>query len=190
MVSLIWFIVPTSAINELVFGQRLPKVALLERDSSKTLIEREFVPCPHCHTIHSGLKWSRQNNTALRNWFGLYCDNCGNVIPCRFGLASYVLLGLTFPLWYFFKDQWKAKWLEEQKLKFSEPLNLTPPKVKYWQVGVFFGLFMFVFTTIISPLIWGEPITLGSLLLGILTWTIGGFLFAFLAKLISGDFKR
>src|SRR5688500_7376547 len=72
-----WIVNPGLAINELILGQRIPKVTLIEKNSRRPLAEKSFVPCPHCHTIHSGLKWTVQNKTAFGNWFGLYCDHCG-----------------------------------------------------------------------------------------------------------------
>jgi len=136
---------PGIAINELIFGQRIPKVTLIERNSTKPLAEKTIIPCPHCGTMHSGLKWTPQNNTAFRNWFGLYCDNCEKTIPCLTNLTSYILLGITFPIWYWFKEKWKEKWLAEQKLKFSKPLNLTQPNFKWRHVGLRWGLFMYIF---------------------------------------------
>jgi len=179
-----WIINPGLVINELVLGQRVPKVMLIARDSSKSLAEKTLVPCPHCETLHSGLKWTPQNKTAFKNWFGYYCDNCGKIIPCLTNLTSYIILGLTFPIWFWFKDKWKAKWLEEQKVKFSKPLNLTLPKVKtkWLRAGLGWGLFMYIFMTILFPLMKGETITQKGLLIGIPLWTIGGLVFGYTMK--------
>lgn len=139
-----WIINPGLLVNELIIGQRVASVLLIER-GNKPLAERTFVPCPHCETLHSGLKWTPQNNTAFRNWFGLYCDNCGKIIPCLRNVWSLIILILTFPVWYWFKDKWKQKWQEEQKRKFAKPLNLTMPQVTWWQNGLRFGVTMFIF---------------------------------------------
>ena len=182
-----WIINPGLAFNELVLGQRIPKIMLIERDSPKTLSERTWIPCPHCETLHSGLKWTPQNKTAFKNWFGLYCDNCGKTIPCVTNLTSYIIFGLTFPFWFWFKDKWKAKWLEKQKVKFSKPLILTYSEHKYrWlREGLVFGLFMFVFMQILFPLIDGREITQRGLLIGIPIWIVGGLLFGVAMKLIN-----
>jgi len=177
---------PGIAINELIFGQRIPKVTLIERNSTKPLAEKTIIPCPHCGTMHSGLKWTPQNNTAFRNWFGLYCDNCEKTIPCLTNLTSYILLGITFPIWYWFKEKWKEKWLAEQKLKFSKPLSLTQPNFKWWHVGLRWGLFMYIFIEILLPLIEGEGITQKKILIGIPLWTITGLLFGLTMKIIGG----
>ena len=182
-----WIINPGLAFNELALGQRVPKVFLTDRDKTKTMAERSFIPCPHCGTIHSGLKWTPQNKTAFKNWFGLYCDNCGKIIPCLRNLTSCLILGLTFPVWFWFKDKRKAKWLEEQHVKFSKPLNLTysEPKKQWLRAGLLFGLFMFIIMEILYPLIQGENLTKKGLLTGIITWTLAGFLFAFMTKIIN-----
>jgi hypothetical protein len=176
-VMLHWIINPGCIVGDLL-GLRQPKVMLIERNSSKSLVERTLIPCPHCQTLHSGLKWSKQNETGFKNWFGLYCDNCGEIIPCIANLISYILLGLTFPIWIWFKDKWKAKWLEKQRVKFSKPLDLTMKKFKYqwWREGLIWGIFMYVFMVIVFPLIQGKDITQKGLLIGIPVWMICGLL--------------
>jgi len=182
-----WIINPGLVFNELVLGQRIPKVMLIEKTSNKSLAEKSFVPCPHCDTLHSGLKWTPQNKTAFKNWFGYYCDNCGKIIPCLTNLTSYIILGLTFPIWFWFKDKWKTKWLEKQKVKFSKPLNLTIPelKSKWWRAGLIWGFFMYVTLTILFPFIQGKDITQKALLIGIPLWTVGGLLFGYTMKRIN-----
>ena len=182
-----WIINPGLAFNELVLGQRVPRVTLIERNSSKSLAERTLIPCPHCETLHSGLKWTPQNKTSFKNWFGYYCDNCGKIIPCLTNLTSYVILGITFPVWFWFRDKWKAKWLEEQKMKFSKPLNLTYPQHKnqWLKAGLFFGLFMYLFMVVLFPLIQGETLTQRGLLIGIPIWAIAGLVFGFTMKIIN-----
>ena len=185
-VMLHWIINPGCIVGDLM-GIRQPKTMLIERDASKSLVERTWIPCPHCGTLHSGLKWSKQNKTVSKNWFGLYCNNCGKIIPCVANLISYILLGLTFPIWFWFKDRLKEKWLEEQKAKFSKPLNLTysESRDQWWRAGLFFGFIMYVFNTILNPLVEGENITLTGLLIGIPIWTIVGFLFGYTMKFIN-----
>ena len=182
-IMLHWIINPGSVVTDLM-GLRQPKVMLIERDKSKPQAERTFIPCPHCQTLHSGLKWSKQNNTINKNWFGLYCDNCGKIIPCFANLISYILLGLSFPIWFWFKDKWKAKWLEGQKEKFSKPMNLTIPEIKYqWlRAGLIWGILMYVSMVILFPLIKGDNITQTGLLIGIPIWTLGGLLFGYIMK--------
>jgi hypothetical protein len=191
-IMLHWIINPGLVINELLLGQRVPKIMLIEKDSSKNLQEKTKIPCPNCGTLHSGLKWSTRNN-AFKNWFGLYCDNCGKTIPCLTNLTSLLLLGLTFPIWILFKDKWKNNWLQKQpdRYKNLDLENVPNPFEGYGWVrqGLFWGLFMYVFTTLMFPLIDGEGITLRKTLIGIPIWTIGGLVFGYTMKIINGKNK-
>ena len=130
-----------------------------------------------------------KNKTAFRNWFGLYCDNCGKIIPCLTNLTSYIILGLTFPIWYWFKESLKTKWLEEQKTRFSKPLILTQADVNWWYVGLRFGLTMFVMMTIIFPLVLGEGLTQRKILIGIPIWITAGLIFGIIMKVFIGKRK-
>ncbi len=114
---------PGIAFHELVLGRRLPVVMLVDKDDTKPLTERNYVPCPHCHTIHPGKKWTRKNKTDTKNWFGLYCDQCGKTIPCFWNLTSIGILFITYPFWVFFKDRLKEKWRAEQQRRFSSSLD-------------------------------------------------------------------
>ncbi|HNX88933.1 MAG TPA: hypothetical protein PKH58_07620 [Paludibacteraceae bacterium] len=184
-----WIINPGLVFNEIILGQRLPKVMLIEKKSSKTLQEKTKIPCPHCGTLHSGLKWSTKNN-AFKNWFGLYCDNCGKTIPCLTNLTTFLLLGLTFPVWIWFKDKWKMTWLKKQPERYQnmDLENVQNPFEEYgWiKLGLFWGLFMYIFMVLLFPLIDGEGLSTWKVVLGIPIWTIGGIGFGYTMKLING----
>jgi hypothetical protein len=177
-----WIINPGLAFNELILGQRMPKIILIEKKSNKTLAEKSFVQCPHCGTVHSGLKWTPQNKTAFGNWFGLYCDHCEKIIPCLRNITSFILLGVTFPIWYWFKNTWKEKWLMKQKEKFSKPLKLAPPEFVWWSKGIQMGFLFFVMIMIFKFLILQEPFT----------WKkpIGNLVGALIAGLIWGALMK
>lgn len=183
-----WMINPGLAFNELVLGQRIPKLLLVEKNSKKSLAERSFVPCPHCNTIHASLKWTPQNKTAFRNWFGLYCDNCGKIIPCLTNLTTYLLLALTFPIWIWFRKKWKQQWLLAQKERFSKQLDLTTPSYNWVTEGLSWGYFMFVAMDIVYPLLVGESYSAVKFLIGIVVWTLIGLLFGYVMKQMV--FKR
>lgn len=186
--TLLWLINPVIAINELFLGQRIPKIMLVEKNSSKLLIEKTKVPCPHCKTIHSGLKWSTKNN-AFKNWFGLYCDNCGKTIPCLTNFTSYLLLALTFPIWIWFKDKWKKAWLKNQPERYKnlDLENVPSPFEGYGWVrkGLNWGMFMFIFMTLIAPLIFSESITLTSTIIKFFGWAIAGLIYGYTMKLLA-----
>lgn len=184
-----WIINPGLVFNEIILGQRLPKVMLIEKNTSKTFQEKTKIPCPHCGTLHSGLKWSTKNN-AFKNWFGLYCDNCGKTIPCLTNLTTFLLLSLTFPVWIWFKDKWKMTWLKKQPERYQnmDLKNVQNPFEEYgWiKLGLFWGLFMYIFMVLLFPLIDGEGLSTWKVVLGIPIWTIGGIGFGYTMKLING----
>jgi hypothetical protein len=175
-----WVINPAFAFNELILGQRGPKVLLIEKKQDKTFAERTFVPCPHCGTIHSGLKWTPQNKTAFGNWFGLYCDHCGKIIPCLRNFTSFIIIAITFPIWIWFQKRWKEKWLIKQKEKFSKPLKLTPPNFIVWVEGIKIGLTYYLLTMVLKfvvfeeVLTWKKPIGnfVGSIIIGLVSASI------------------
>jgi hypothetical protein len=181
-----WIVNPGLAFNELILGQRVPKISLVERDTAKALSDRMYIPCSRCGTIHPALKWSSQNKTAFGNWFGLYCDHCGEIIPCLTNLTSYLILALTFPIWYWFRNGLKDRWLQQQRRVFSKPLNLTHGVVNWRHSGLRWGLLMYLTVTILEPLITGKELTWRKLLIGVPVWILGGLLFGFILKSFVG----
>ena len=185
-VILHWIINPGLVINELILGQTIPKVMLIEREGKKPFYQRSLIPCPHCGTMHNGLKWSSQNKTAFKNWFGYYCDNCKEIIPIQRNLISLIILTLTFPIWGWFRKTLKQNWLAKQSDRYKN-INLEIPEkknpTKNWlKSGLFFGLFMYVSMIIIFPLIKGEEITQRNLLIGLPFWLIGGLGWGYMMK--------
>jgi len=185
-VILHWIINPGLVINELILGQTIPKVMLIEREGNKPFFERSFIPCPHCGELHSGLKYSTQNKTAFKNWYGFYCDNCSEIIPIQRNLTSLLVLLLTFPIWGWFRKSLKQNWLNKQPDRYKN-LNLDFPAkkntTKNWlKMGLYWGLFMDVIMTVIFPLIRQEEITPKSLLIGTAIWLITGLGFGFIMK--------
>ena len=65
---------PVLIINELIFGQRAPKVTLIDQKSDKPLMERIYIPCPHCETLNNSRLWEKWN--SFGHWFGLL-SRCG-----------------------------------------------------------------------------------------------------------------
>ncbi|MGC9151603.1 MAG: hypothetical protein ACP5F6_07580 [Microbacter sp.] len=165
-------------INELILGQTIPKVMLIEREGGKPFYQRALIPCPHCGELHSGIKYSVQNKTAFKNWFGLYCDHCNGIIPVQRNLTSFIILTMTYPLWGWFKKSMKQKWFDHQPERYKN-LNLEIDEKKnatknYLRSGIFFGIMMFITMQIVFPLIENTKITQKSILIGIPYWLIFG----------------
>ena len=194
-----WIINPGVAFNELVLGQRVPKVMLIDRKSPKPLMERTYVPCPHCETIHNQSLWSHKNGNAFKNWFGLYCPTCGEVIPCLSNIVSRIILAITYPLWFWKKDEAKVKWLEKQREKFQfitdEPALYKD--VPWGKMALGFGVTMFVIMTLMFQGILYFLNPKGDnfiehyldgpfLLLNAVIWTIGGMAFGLFIKYFNG----
>ena len=175
---------PGLAINELVLGQRIAKVILIDQTSDKPLMERTYVPCPHCGTHHAGVTWSLKNKTALKNWFGLYCPNCEGLIPCHRNWTSFLILALTYPLWFWWINRWKESWLRKQPERYSN-LNLQPvehKKVNWIKMGLLFGAAMYILSSLSMILTSGSEYILTAILVNIPIWTIGGIGFGYLMK--------
>lgn len=186
-----WMLNPGLAINELLLGQRVPKLMFIERDSPKALANKSFIPCPHCGTLHPGSKWSVENNSAFYNWFGLYCDKCGQIIPCLRNLTSWLLLALSFPIWYGFKDKWKEKWRAKQASRLLQPQSNEETKTtKWWYTGLAWGLFIFLAINLLLPILNGESISMKKALVGIPIWVIGGLMFGWFTHLFTAKKKE
>lgn len=131
----------------------------------------------------------------MKNWFGLYCDQCGKIIPCLINLTSLIVLVVTAPLWYWFKEPLKRKWLAVQAHRYANPV-LTDDGNSFagngWiKEGLSFGFFMFVVMAfIMNPLFNDEPITWKTMLSGIIMWLISGLLFGYLMKIFNGKPKQ
>ena len=181
-----WMINPGVAVVELLGGITIPKVMLIEREGDKPLYYRSWIPCPHCRTLHSGLKWSQQNKTAFKNWFGFYCDHCGKIIPVQRNLVTLLFLVVTYPLWGWFRKSLKQHWLDKQPARFINITLEVPEKVKtkkFWiRNGLTFGLVMYIFQTILSPLMQGDEINVRMLIIAAPIWFLFGLGFGYMNK--------
>jgi len=182
-----WKINPGLFINELILGQRIPKVSLVDKTSNKPMAESTYIPCPHCNTLHDGRTWSTQNGTAFKNWFGLYCHACGEIIPCIRNVFSWLVLVITYPFWAYFKENLKSKWLAKQPQRYQN-LDLTfvydPKKsnATWIKTGLSWGFFMFITMSILFPKVMGQPINFMTIMSGLIIWTIGGLAFGYVMK--------
>lgn len=104
-----WILNPSLVINELVFGQRIPKLMFVERGGKHLLSPQYWVPCPACAEVHDGKLWSGQH--AFGHWFGCVCPSCGKKIPTLLNVASVVCLTALLPLTYLIKRRWEKAYL-------------------------------------------------------------------------------
>ncbi len=194
-----YIINPGVAVGELIMGQRTPKVILIDKHSPKAFVQRSYVPCPSCETMHNASVWSIQNKTANKNWYGLYCPSCGETIPCLRNGFSWILIMLTYPLWFWKKEDWKAKWLKKQKKRFAnyngDPIELN--KLIWWKMGAIFAGVMFVLMTVVFKAITlffvdveGDYMShffdVKFLIVSAFSWALGGLVFALVMKYYLG----
>ena len=177
---LFWVLFPGAILNELILGQRLPKVTLIDKKSDKPLMERTYVPCPHCETLNDGRLWAKWN--ALGHWFGFVCPSCHQIIPCLWNIFSLVVLAITFPLWYFPVRFFRHKWIEKEKERLTKVLErplIQAKSIKWLLIGTFgLGGFMWVVNEV-GPQLWevlnGEEWDLIMMFVALLIWLATGF---------------
>lgn len=175
---------PGIAINELILGQRTPKIMLLDKTSDKPSMERTVIPCPHCETFHDGRTWSGVNKTVLKNWFGLFCPTCQNIIPCLRNWTSGLILIITYPIWFWWIKKWKQSWLSIQPERYAHiDVEAVAHKSFQWiKNGLSFGILMAISINLIPLLIFGLKFQLSTFLMTLPIWIITGLLFGFLLK--------
>ena len=140
--SLLWVLFPAFMFNELILGQRLPKVTLIEKKSDKPLEERCYIPCPHCEMLNDRRLWATKGN-AFGQWFGLVCPNCHQIIPCLWNIFSLAILTVTFPLWYFPVRFFRHRWIENEKERLADGLErplLQATSIHSLRIGIVSGV--------------------------------------------------
>ncbi|MBL1430949.1 MAG: hypothetical protein COA60_005485 [Robiginitomaculum sp.] len=180
-----WMLNPLLALNEFIFGQRIPKITLIDQHSDEIFANRSFVQCPHCQTIHSAHRWGKGN--AFWHFAGLYCPTCENKIPVLHNIFTIVLLALSFPIWkplqVVFAERFK-KW-ELSRLHKTKGIEKAPPqKISVIKIGLPFGLFMGLFYVLYGGIGNGYTLlnTIIGLLCGALAGVLVGLIMAFMAN--------
>lgn len=179
--SLFWILNPVSVINEIVLGQRYPKTHLICKDCEEAFVERTYIPCPSCRTMHSQrLRWGI---AGCLKWRGLSCPSCGEAIPCFWNVFSLVLLAVTFPVWalpyylHFRKRPLKPLY---QRVEGKPPTPKPLTKKNWIYMGAAFGVFMFIFFSL-YPLLTDDRVgdiwvrAIGGLIGGIVAGLFFGF---------------
>lgn len=181
--NLNWIFNPGILINDLILGQRIPKIIFRNETASEENDDSALsFLCPSCGEMHPADYWTGKREFG--NWFGLYCPNCGGIIPCRNNLYSAILRALSMPVWFWFRKELKQSWVNIQKQKMNSTDTFHKHKrFNIWSIyGFSFGGFMYLLSFIISPLFIAEEITLSTYLIGIPAWIIGGIAFGYSMK--------
>ena len=176
-----WVINPGLAFNELVLGQRVPKVTLIDKTMDAPLMERQFVPCPECGALNDGRMWSKSN--SFGHWFGYVCPECNGRIPCLWNFTSLIILGITFPLWIWFKKPLEEKWFQREKRRFtkvSEGGLGTVKDTKWHMIGIRTSLLMFILLLFIR--IGSDQVSILGLVILSIICAFGGLAFGLFMK--------
>lgn len=178
-----WVINPGLAFNELVLGQRVPAVTLIERDPSRPLIQRQWIPCPHCGELNHGLLYK---NVMLGAHAGLVCASCGEKIPTLKNALTWLVLMATWPVWKPIERRVGPKLLAAQKARLANvdaaDAGSKPPSAL--SMGSMFGFFMGVFYFGTNWLNGGAPAA--AALFALISAVIAGVLFGVVMKLVLG----
>ncbi len=179
---------PGVAVLELLLGMRSPILTIVDKTMKTDLMQRSFIPCPHCKTIHDARLWSVEHKTVYKNWFGLYCIACGKIIPCIMNVFTFLILVLTFPFWFLFKQSLKNRWLAVQKQRFEnievEQVENPFGKKSWVYQGLSWGLFMFFFMMIFYRLFVDEfQFSVSYVLSNIIIWSLGGLIYGYIMHL-------
>jgi DNA-directed RNA polymerase subunit RPC12/RpoP len=177
-----WILNPGLAFNELILGQRLPKITLIDKQSTDILANRNYIQCPHCQALHSSKRWGKGN--AFFHYDGLYCPQCEEKIPTLLNLFTIILLVILFPIWkplqLVFGERFKA-W-ELSRLAKTEHFEHMPSKgVSGIKLGVYFGGAMSVFY--IAQVGFMHEFNTHAVYAGLIGGTIGGLIFGVVMKI-------
>lgn len=140
---------PGLAINELIFGQRLPKVYLVCKSCPSSYNDRSYVHCPHCDVFHSGNIFD-----TFGNWHGLVCPDCGGTIPAIENTTATALRKATSPLSKLIQQSANNSYVERKRLSQSSrrqqlaPSSENTQKPNYALAGFLFGSCMFLVSMI------------------------------------------
>jgi len=183
-----WIINPGLAFNELILGQRVPKITLIDKTSDAPVMERQYVPCPHCKAINDARLWSKNN--SFGHWFGYVCPKCHGKIPCLWNLTSLLLLAATFPIWIWIKILGESKWLEREKNRLSRVMISGLPEAQntsWLKMGLAFGALMF--SMMVIPKAFQNQLDAIDIAVHAIIWLGAGLAFGGLMKLVVGSGK-
>ena len=194
--TLLWVFFPAVMFNELILGQRLPKVVLVDKESDKPQEELTYVPCPHCETLNDRRLWATKGN-AFGHWFGLVCPSCHQIIPCLWNIFSLVILAITFPLWYFpvrfFRHRWIAKEKERLAKVLERPLiQATSIHSMGWIGCVSVGVSVAVMGMILEVVrnVWRREWDLKTMLESLPSWLVVGFVLACFMRWLEKETEK
>ncbi len=91
-----WVLNPGLAVNELLLGQRIPRITYFCRSCGSDTTYVRYYQCPDCERFHEEAIWTGSN--GFGHWFGVICPDCGGEIPCVLNVVSWVILARLSPV--------------------------------------------------------------------------------------------
>lgn len=178
---LLHFVVnPVFVINELILGQRMPAVILVDRHADKPWTARQYARCPECGEMNDA--WAYQ--TSVGNYAGLACGACGAKIPTLTNALSGLILILTWPLWKPLERRYGPALLARQRERgLRRTAGSRGAPASGLKMGLIFGSYMAVFF-IVQQLIMGMP-PAAAMIGGLLGGVVAGALFGGVMKLVT-----
>lgn len=177
-----WILNPALAFNELVLGQRIPRLTLIDTQSDAPLADRTYIPCPHCQAMNPATLYSK---TGLGNYAGLVCAECGEEIPTLKNALTGLITFLTWPIWAPIKHRIGSALLARQRARLLQSADLSAPATMTRPLGLMlgavFGLLMGA-VFIVKGMLDGGALT-GVLFSGVLGGAIVGLFFGVTMKL-------
>lgn len=177
-----WIINPGLAFNELILGQRVPKLTLIEKAPGKALADRQIIPCPHCGAMNDARLYSA---APFGNYTGLACVECGSKIPSLKNAITWIVTIATWPLWKPFERRYGAGLLKRQHAKLQAAKTEGLPEktpISALGMGAVFGLFMALFGVVAFTI--GGGALSQALSVGVIAGLVGGVFFGVLMKLV------
>lgn len=177
---LFWVLTPVLTFNEIVLGQRIPKTQLICKVCNVPEMDRAFVPCPSCKTMHLGRLAGGKR--GFGNWRGIRCPLCNKPIPCIWNIFSLAILALSFPLWalpYFlyFKKQPLPPLFFLENGQIPTPKKIT--KKSWIFIGAAWGVSVWIIMNFLPFFTHGELPSWNAMLDQIPIYVLASFTFGF-----------
>lgn len=175
---------PVSLVLELGLGMRIAKLGLLCLNCDLPRIERVYVPCPTCSTVHDSRLWS--GRFAFGNWRSLVCPTCLAFIPCLWSYASLIVLTLTAPIWwppYHFYFRHRSR---RPHVRQAEDFP-TSRRVSALWMGFRYGLFMWLCFAAIVFFLNGRRVPWEKLAEMGVVCALGGLIFGTILKAVLSE---
>jgi hypothetical protein len=91
-----WVLNPGLIVNELILGQRIPKITYYCKQCGSDTTYVRYYQCPSCDHFHEEAIWTGAN--GFGHWLGMICPDCGTEIPCLLNIASWIVLARLSPI--------------------------------------------------------------------------------------------